>query len=121
MTQQEAEQIMWSALVTHGMPNWCAYISKIERETIPRQRRAEMLQQALTDPSIIKADDIIEHLMIRWCADHLFHHITHHDLATAIGITADRAHRMIGSHQTRFRKIQKGLWEVRDPKADRRG
>ena len=117
---QTAEQIMWSALRQYGMPRWCAHMSITERQAIPQARRAEILQMALYDPTIEKADDIIEHLVIRWCDDHLFAHISHHHLAIEIGITPERAYRLINANPTRFRKVQRGLWEVRDPKADRR-
>lgn len=117
---QTAEQIMWSALRQYGMPRWCAHMSIIERQAIPQARRAEILEMALYDSTIEKADDIIEHLVIKWCDDHLFAHISHHQLAIEIGITSDRAHRLMMANPSRFRKIQRGLWEVRDPRADRR-
>ena len=119
ITAETAEQIMWSALREYGLPKWCAYMSIIERQAIPQARRAEILEMARYDASIEKSDDIVYEMMKRWCADNLFVHLTQQTLGDEIGITPERAHRLMMANTDRFRKIQRGLWEVRDPRADR--
>lgn len=113
------QAIIEQAIIEHGRPVWVSVVPMSIRQAVSPSEIEQMLAAATANPEIIKTDDIIEQTMLQWCSEHLFEHITHHDLAATLGITAERARRLIDRHADRYRKVQRGLWEVRDPKADR--
>jgi hypothetical protein len=113
------QAIIEQAIIEHGRPMWVSVVPMSIRQAVLPSDIEQMLAAATANPEIIKTDDIIEQTMLQWCSEHLFEHITHHDLAATLGITAERARRLIDRHADRYRKVQRGLWEVRDPKADR--
>ena len=112
-------QVIETAIVEYGRPMWVATVPMSIRQAVPSSDIEQMLTAATANPHIEKADDIIEQTMVQWCMSNLFAHITQHDLATTLGITPERARRLIDRHADRYRKVQRGLWEVRDPRADR--
>jgi len=113
------QAIIEQAIIEHGRPMWVSVVPMSIRQAVSSSDIEQMLAAATANPEIIKTDEIIEQTMLQWCSEHLFEHITHHDLAVTLGITAERARRLIDRHSDRYRKVQRGLWEVRDPKADR--
>jgi len=116
---QTAHQIIESAIVEYGRPNWVATVPMSIRQAVPPSDIEQMLAAATANPHIEKTDAIIEQTMVQWCIANLFAHITQHDLAATLGVTPERARRLIDRHADRYRKVQRGLWEVRDPQADR--
>ena len=112
-------QIIETAIVEYGRPMWVATVPMSIRQAVPSTDIEQMLIEATANPQIEKTIEIIEQTMLQWCTANLFAHITQHDLATTLGITPERARRLIDRHADRYRKVQRGLWEVRDPRADR--
>ena len=113
------QAIIEQAIIEHGRPMWVSVVPMSIRQAVSPSDIEQMLAAATANPLIEKTIEIIEQTMLQWCSEHLFEHITHHDLAATLGITAERAHRLINNHRDVFRKVQRGLWEVRDAKADR--
>lgn len=55
---------------------------------------------------------------VRWSKDHLFEQFTTEDLAAQSGFSYPTTLKYLQTSPA-FRKIKKGLWEVRDPKSDK--
>lgn len=54
-----------------------------------------------------------------YAATHLFDQITASDLADRFNLTASAVRRYIADHPSTFRRISHGIYEIRDPQADR--
>lgn len=57
--------------------------------------------------------------IINWCADNVFAEITPNFLMDVSGMSYPTVLKFIGERPDLFRKIRRGIYEVRDPKADR--
>jgi hypothetical protein len=113
------QAIIQQAIKEYGRPFWVSVVPMTIRQAVAPNEIEDMLVAASTNPEIEKSDEILVQTMIQWCGDHLFEHITHHDLATKLGITPMHARGLINRHPEIYRKLQRGWWEVRDPKSDR--
>ena len=113
------QAIIQQAITQHGRPLWVSTVPMSISQAVAPEEIEKMLVNASTNPEIVKSDDIIVQTMLQWCSEHLFEHITHHDLAKKLGTTSMHARGLINRHPERFRKLQRGWWEVRDPKSDR--
>ncbi len=112
-----AEQVA-EAIATHGRPLWCAHIPYQIRQQVPTSEIGRMLAEAHRSPdSVTRADlygDILE-----WCAKNVFEEVTIPLLVEVSGLSAPTVRKFIGDRVDLFRKLKRGVWEVRDPKADR--
>lgn len=112
-----AEQVA-EAIATHGRPLWAAHIPYQVRQQVPTSEIGRMLAAAHRSPdSVTRADlygDIID-----WCASNVFGQVTIPLLVEVSGLSAPSVRKFIGDRVDLFRKLKRGVWEVRDPKADR--
>ena len=106
------------AINTYGRPLWCAHIPYQIRQQVPPKKIGEMLAAAHRSPdSVTRADlygDILE-----WCSKNVFEEVTIPALVEISGLSAPTVRKFIGDRVDVFRKIGRGVWEVRDPKSDR--
>jgi len=113
-----AAQQVAEAIATHGRPLWCAHIPYQVRQQVPTSEIGRMLATAHRSPdSVTRADlygDIID-----WCANNVFGEATIPLLVEVSGLSAPSVRKFIGDRVDLFRKLKRGVWEVRDPKADR--
>jgi len=112
-----AEQVA-EAIRTHGRPLWAAHIPYQVRQQVPTSEIGKMLAAAHRSPdSVTRADlygDIID-----WCASNVFAEATIPLLKEISGLSAPSVRKFIRDRADLFRKLRRGVWEVRDPKADR--
>jgi hypothetical protein len=112
-----AEQVA-EAINTYGRPLWAAHIPYQVRHQVPTSEIGRMLATAHRSPdSVTRADlygDIID-----WCANNVFGEVTIPLLVEVSGLSAPSVRKFISDRVDLFRKLKRGVWEVRDPKADR--
>ena len=114
------QAIIEQAIAEYGRPYWVAAVPMSVRQSLPSGEIEQILTSASSNPDIIKSEDILTKIMFEWCANNLFVQVTHHDLAVALGITSTQARGFINRNPERFRKLQRGCWEVRDPQSDKK-
>ena len=57
--------------------------------------------------------------IIYWAQQHLFEHTSPAQLADLFGLKEPQVRKVIGDRPDIFRRISRGVYEVRDPEADR--
>ena len=112
--------IIEQAIAEYGRPYWVATVPMSVRQSLSSGEIEQILTSASSNPDIIKSEDILIKTMFQWCTNNLFAHITHHDLAAILGTTSMQARTFINKNPERFRKLQRGCWEVRDPQSDKK-
>lgn len=81
---------------------WDFFIDEVPEDMNKRVKRADKYQSILD-----------------WAKDKLFEQITPQDVMDVGEISYPTALKFIGDNPQVFRKIKRGLYEIRDPKADR--
>jgi hypothetical protein len=89
----------------------------IIEEVVP-QFCDETLEDGVVIAPIPKRADKYD-AFLEWARDHLFEQFTTEQLVEVAGFSYQTTLKFISESQT-FRKLKKGLWEVRDEKADRK-
>lgn len=107
-----------SAIVEYGRPLWIAHVPHNIRVQVSVHDLVRWLAEARPSPSMITRVDQYESV-VRWCANHVFEEVTIPDLVEVSGLSAPSMRKFIGERPDLFRKLRRGVWEVRDPKADR--
>ena len=113
-----AEQIVQQAISEYGRPLWVAHVPKNIRVQVSVQDLCAWLAEAKQSPSAVTRSDQYE-MIINWCRNHIFEEVTVADLEKVSGLSAPSVRKFIGERADIFRKLQRGVWEVRDPKSDR--
>lgn len=111
-------QIVGDAIATHGRPLWVAYVPSDIREQVDAQWLASQLATAHRSPDSITREDQYGDIL-NWCKNNLFAEVTLADLQQLSGLSAPTVRKFIDSRMDVFRKLRRGVWEVRDPQADR--
>lgn len=111
-------QQVQEAIKEYGRPLWVAHVPQAIRVQVPVQDLASWLSEAHTSPSTVTRTDQYE-TIVKWCSNHIFEEVTIADLETVSGLSAPSVRKFIGERADIFRKLRRGVWEVRDPKADR--
>jgi hypothetical protein len=112
-----AEQVA-EAIATHGRPLWCAHIPYQIRQQVPAEKIGELLANAHRTPEMTTRQDQYHHI-IAWCSGNIFEEATIPLLCEISGLSVPTVRKFVGDRVDLFRKIKRGVWEVRDPKADR--
>lgn len=113
-----AEQIVQQAISEYGRPLWVAHVPKNIRVQVSVQDLCAWLAEAKQSPSAVTRHDQYESI-IRWCRNHVFEEVTSADLEAVSGLSAPSVRKFIGERPDLFRRLRRGVWEVRDPNADR--
>lgn len=114
----KAEEIVGDAIATHGRPLWVAHVPSNIREQVDPRWLAEQLASAHRSPDTIRREDQYGDIL-RWCKQNLFEEVTLQHLQDLSGLSAPTVRKFIESRIDLFRKLRRGVWEVRDPQADR--
>jgi hypothetical protein len=116
MTPERATKIVREAIEEYGRPAWLAYVPMRIIRIVPRDTLNEILSAApqLMNKRADKYDALLE-----WAKDHLFEQFTTEELVEQSGFSYATTLKFLQESPT-FRKIKKGLWEIRDPQADRK-
>jgi hypothetical protein len=117
ITQEEAMEIIANAIAEHGRPHWVAVVPSRIRKLVPYPTLLEMMENAgrVTVKRVDKYQSIID-----WTQEHLFEQVTPQQVMEVGDISYPTALKFIGDRPDIFRKIKRGLYELRDPQADRR-
>lgn len=117
LTQEEATQIISDAIARYGRPYWVAYVPNRIRKMVPYPVILEMMENV--GRTFVKREDKYQYI-IDWTQEHLYEQVTPQDIMDIGGISYPTALKFIGDHPDIFRKVKRGLYELRDPLADRR-
>lgn len=113
-----AVQEVQEAIKTYGRPLWVATVPKPVRDQVDPKQISEMLATAHTTPEFVTRED--QYLSIqRWCKLNVFEEATVELLEEISGLSAPTVRKYIDAHMDVFKKLRRGVWEVRDAQADR--
>lgn len=117
VTYEEAIEIISNAIEEHGRPMWIAVVPTRIRKLVPYPTLLEMMENAgrVSVKRTEKYQSIID-----WAKAHLFEQVTPQQVMEIGDISYPTALKFIGDRPDIFRKIKRGLYELRDPQADRR-
>ena len=104
------------AINEYGRPAWIGYVPMRIVKMVPSETMSLLLAdntQALTKRAD-KYDALLE-----WASDHLFEQFTTEQIVEISGFSYPTTLKFLQESPT-FRKVKKGLWEVRDADADRK-
>lgn len=111
--QQVAE-----AVAKHGRPNWIAHVPQPIRQQVSTSELSAILAHARwSTEALTKADQFDK--MTNWCRDNVFAEVTIDYLVEMSGLSSVSCRNFIGDRPSMFRKLRRGVWEVRDPNADK--
>jgi hypothetical protein len=116
ITQEEAIEIIADAIAEHGRPMWVAVVPSRIRKLVPYPTLLEMMDNAgrVSVKRVEKYQSIID-----WTQDRLFEQVTPQQIMEVGDISYPTALKFIGDRPDIFRKLKRGLYELRDPLADR--
>lgn len=113
-----AAEIVAEAIATHGRPLWVAHVPKPIRHQVDAQWLDEVLATAQRSSDYLTRKDQYT-IILDWCKRNVFEEVTVDSLVELSGLSAPTVRKFIGDRLDVFRKLRRGVWEVRDPKADR--
>jgi len=113
-----AKEQVAEAIKTHGRPLWAAHIPYQIRQQVPTNEIGRMLATAHRSPDSVTRADLYDDI-IQWCNNNVFEEATIPLLVEVSGLSAPSVRKFIGDRVDLFRKLKRGVWEVRDPKTDR--
>lgn len=116
VTVQQAIQMCADAIQEHGCPKWIAYVPSRIIRLVPPETLA-LLRESST-PALTKRSDKYDALLA-WAKDRLFEQFTTEQIVEVSGFSYPTTLKFLQQSPT-FRKIKKGLWEIRDPETDRK-
>lgn len=107
------------AIATYGRPLWVAHIPKPIRDAVPVETLRELVSNAKwSTESAAKREGWGD--LMTYCRDNVYESVTATDLTDACGLSIPTIRKFITDRPDIFRKIQRGLWEIRDPESDRK-
>jgi hypothetical protein len=117
ITEEEAMDIIANAIEEYGRPMWIAVVPSRIRKLVPYPTLLEMMDNAgrIAVKRVEKYQSIID-----WTQEHLYEQVTPQQIMEVGDISYPTALKFIGDRPDIFRKIKRGLYELRDPQADRR-
>lgn len=116
VTVEDAVKMVADALEEHGRPYWLGYVPMRIVKMVPKDT-LKMLMDG-TAPASGKRSDKYDALL-EWAKDHLFEQFTTEQIVEVSGFSYQTTLKFLQESPT-FRKVKKGLWEVRDADADRK-
>lgn len=116
MTQEEARRIVIDALDEYGRPYWLGYVPRSIRRLAGYTFIESLLNSTEREP--VKRSEKYQ-AIIDWTQEHLYEQVTPQDVMSIGSISYPTALKLIGDRPDIFRKIKRGVYELRDPKADR--
>ena len=106
------------AIATYGRLLWVAHIPKSTRDAVPVETMRELVRNAKwSTESAAKREGWGD--LIMFCRENIYESVTVNDLTEACGLSIPTLRKFIADRPDIFRKIQRGLWEIRDPESDR--
>lgn len=116
LTQKDAERIIQEAINEYGRPYWIAHVPRSVRKMVPYPVIEEMLNSV--GKTVVKRSEKYQSI-VDWTQEHLYEEVTPQTIMEVGNISYPTALKFIGDRPDIFRKIKRGVYELRDPKADR--
>jgi hypothetical protein len=106
------------AIAQHGRPNWVAHVPQPIRVQVSISDLSVLLASARwSTDALTKADQYST--ILSWCSENIFAEVTIDRLVEVSGLSSVSVRNFIKDKPHLFRKLRRGVWEVRDPQADR--
>jgi hypothetical protein len=112
-------EIVRAALEEHGRPAWLGHVPFRIVKQVPAPVLEEMLAGARRSTPRGEKEERYA-AFDRWLSEHLFDEVTIPFICERLEISVGHARRFIADRPDQFRKIGRGVWEVRDPREDRK-
>lgn len=103
------------AIEKYGRPVWVAHVPMNIVRQVPNATLTEMLANA----RFVKANDR-NRTTFNYLQDHTYDHITVEQLSQVMDVSEATARKFIKDNTGWFHKVQRGVWEIRNPKEDRK-
>jgi hypothetical protein len=104
-----------AAIMEHGRPQWVAYVPMRIVKEVPYPVLCDLLENAQVNRRVDK-----HRITIAWLEENTFEHITTNQLAEQMDVSNPTAKKFIEDNPFYFRTVKRGLWEIRNPKEDRK-
>lgn len=114
-----ATEIVAGAIAEYGRPLWVAHVPKPIRDAVPLDTMRELVRSAKWSTEGAAKREAWGDLMA-YCRENVFESVTVNDLEEVCGLSIPTIRKFIADRPDIFRKIQRGVWEIRDPEADRK-
>ena len=116
VTVQQAIQMVADAIQEYGRPAWLGKIPMRIVRLVPPETLALLMESNTS--ALNKRSDKYDALLA-WASEHLFEQFTTEQIVEVSGFSYPTTLKFIQESPT-FRKVKKGLWEIRDAEADRK-
>lgn len=116
VTTEDAIRMVSDAIAEYGRPAWIGYVPMRIVKMVPSETLS-MLMQSNTQALTKRADKY--DALLDWAKDHLFEQFTTEQIVEVSGFSYPTTLKFLQESPT-FRKVKKGLWEVRDADADKK-
>lgn len=116
MDAKKATQIVSDAIAEYGRPAWLGVVPMSIVRLVPKETLNALLTS--TTSALTKRADKYDALL-DWAKDHLFEQYTTEQLVEISGFSYPTTLKFLQDSPT-FRKVKKGLWEIRDADSDRK-
>lgn len=115
VTVDDAIRMVTKAIAEHGRPAWIGYVPMRIVKMVPSETLATIMGNNVS--AMTKRADKYDALL-SWARDHVYEEFTTEELVEVSGFSYPTTLKFLQDSPT-FRKVKKGLWEVRDAEADR--
>lgn len=116
ITVQQAVQMVSDAIAEYGRPAWLGRVPMRIVRLVPPETLAMLMESNVS--ALNKRSDKYDALL-EWASDHLFEQFTTEQIVEVSGFSYPTTLKFLQESPT-FRKVKKGLWEVRDAESDRK-
>ena len=116
VTVEQAIQMVAEAIEEFGRPAWLGRVPMRIVRLVPPETLTFLMESNTS--ALTKRADKYEALL-EWAKDHLFEQFTTEQIVEVSGFSYPTTLKFLQESPT-FRKVKKGLWEVRDADADRK-
>lgn len=103
------------AIEIYGRPYWVAYTSKEDRDAVAADVLAELLAVARRE---VPREERYRGLM-RWAEENVFAEVTTKMVMEMAEVSRATALKLLEERPDVFKPLRRGVWEVRDARADR--
>jgi hypothetical protein len=104
-----------AAIATYGRPQWVAYVPMRIVKEVPYPVLCDLLDNARLNRATDK-----HRVTMAWLEEHTYEHITTTQLAEQMDVSDATARKFVENNPFFFRTVKRGVWEIRNPKEDRR-
>lgn len=116
ITVADAINIVQKAIDEYGRPQWLGMVPSSIRRMVPYPMLEQMMNAGVRNN--MKRTEKYGNILV-WAQDNLFLEVTPQTIMEVGDISYPTALKFISDHPDVFRKVQRGVYEIRDPKADR--